>query len=164
MTAVSPPFEPASPRGAIKGADAGGQRLRQRAQPQRHIVGQLVDLRPRQHLEVDVDIFGETAPEVRRLLEAEIAPVVDRRQTFVGVLWVVQAVVATTAGHQRRDHHLRSDVDRLAHEVLGQILALLDDNAADLMTKRERPRQWLWPVTLQNVLVSSANAARADFD
>src|ERR1700754_4418155 len=43
--------------GAFEGADAGGQRLRQRTEPQRHVIGQLVDLGARQHVEVDIDIF-----------------------------------------------------------------------------------------------------------
>ena len=59
---------------AVERPDAGGQRLRQRAEPQRHVVGKLVDLGARQHVEVDVDVFREASPQMRRLVEAEIGP------------------------------------------------------------------------------------------
>ena len=89
------PGESARARGAVEGADAGGQRLRQRAEPQRHVVGQFVDLGARQHLEIDIDIFGPAAPQMRRLVEAEIAAVIDRRQALVGALRIMDAVIAT---------------------------------------------------------------------
>ena len=64
------PREGADPLRAAEGADARGERLRERAEPQRHVVRQLVHLGPRQVLEVDVDHLGKAAPEMRRLLEA----------------------------------------------------------------------------------------------
>ncbi|MGY4461704.1 hypothetical protein ACVWYI_005664 [Bradyrhizobium sp. LB13.1] len=76
----------------------------------------------------------------------------------------MDAVIAAAAGHQRRDHHFRSHLERLAHEVLGEFVAAFDDHAADFMTERERPRQRLRPMSLQNVQVRAADAARADLD
>src|SRR3712207_491073 len=101
---------------------------------------------------------------MRRLVEAEIAPVVDRREALVGALRIVDAVVAGAAGHQRRDHDARADLERLAHEVLGQLAPLLDDDAADLVPEREGPRQGLRPMALQDVQVGAADAAGADLD
>jgi hypothetical protein len=66
------------------------------------------------------------------------------------------------AWHQRRDHHLRADAQRFSHEVLGEFCSGLDDDAAELMTQRERPRQRLWPVAFENVQVGAAYSARAD--
>jgi hypothetical protein len=143
------PLEAAGAGRAVEGADAGGQRLGERAEAQGHVVVELVDLGAGQHVEVDVDVFGPAAPQVRRLVEAEIAPVVDGRQALVGVLGIVDAVVAVAAGHERRDHDLRADGDRLAHEVLGEALALLDDDAADLVAEGEGPRQGLRPMALR---------------
>ena len=111
------PLEAAGLDRAVEGADAAGQRLGQRAQQQAHVVGQLVDLGAGQIAEVDIDVFGPAAPQVRRLVEAEIAPVVDRGQALVGLLGIVLAPVAEAAGHQRRQHQLGADADRLAHEV-----------------------------------------------
>ena len=101
---------------------------------------------------------------MRRFLEAEIAPVVDGREALVGVLRIVDAVVAGAARHQRRDHHLRADLQRLAHEVFGELRARLDDHAAELMAERERPRQGLGPMAFQDVLIGAAHAAGADLD
>ena len=101
---------------------------------------------------------------MRRLVEAEIAAVIDRRQALVRALGIMDAVIALTARHQRRDHHLRSDRQRLAHEIFGELRAALDDDAAKFVAQRKRPRQWLWPVALQNVQISAADAARADLD
>jgi hypothetical protein len=158
------PFEAARADRAVEGADAGGERFRERAKAKRHVVRQLVDLRARQHVEIDIDVFGKAAPQMRRLGKAEIAPVIDRRQALVGVLGVVDAVIAASARHQRRDHDLRADGDRLSHEVLAELVTLLDDDAADLVAERERPRQRLRPVAFQDVLVGTADATRADLD
>ncbi len=158
------PGESAGAGGAIEGADAGGQRLRQRAEPQRHVVGQLVDLGARQHVEIDIDIFGPAAPQMRRLVEAEIAAVIDRRQALVGALRIVDAVIAMAARHQRRDHHLRSHCERLAHEIFREFRADLDQHAADLVAERERPRQWLRPMAFQDMQIGAADAAGADLD
>ena len=103
------PLEAARLDRAVERADARGERLAQRAEAQAHVVGKLVDLRAGQHVEIDVDVLGPAAPQMRRLVEAEIAPVIDRRQALVGVLRIVDAVVAGAARHQRRDHHLRAD-------------------------------------------------------
>jgi hypothetical protein len=62
--------------------------------PQTHVVGQPVELGARQLVEVDVDVFGPPAPQVRRLVEAEIAPVVHRGEALVGVLRIMDAEVA----------------------------------------------------------------------
>ena len=51
----------------------------------------------RQHVEVDIDIFGKAAPQMRRLVEAEIAPVINRRETFVRALRIMNAVIAVAA-------------------------------------------------------------------
>ena len=158
------PAETTGAGGAVEGADAGRQRLRERAEPQRHVVGQLVDLGARQHVEIDIDIFGPAAPHMRRLVEAEIAAVIDRRQALVGGLRIMDAVVAVAAGHQRRDHHLRADLQRLAHEVLGEFVAAFDDDSAELVAERERPGQRLRPVTFQDMQISAADAAGADLD
>ena len=158
------PGKSAGAGGAVEGADAGGQRLRQRAQSQRHVVGQFVDLGARQHVEIDIDIFRPAAPQMRRLVEAEIAAVIHRRQALVGALGIMDAVIAMPARHQRRDHHLRSDGERLAHEILGKFRADLDQHAADLMPERERPRQLLRPVAFEDMQIGAAHAAGADFD
>ena len=158
------PSEAAGAGRPVEGADAGGERLGERAEPKRHVVRQLVDLGAGQHVEIDIDVLRPAAPQVRRLVEAEIAPVVDRGQALVGVLWVVDAIVAAPARHQRRDHDLRADGDRLAHEILDERVALLDDDAADLVAERERPGQRLRPVTFQDVLIGAADAAGADLD
>ena len=158
------PGEAARSRGAVEGADAGGQRLRQRTEPQRHVVGQFVDLGARQHLQIDIDIFGPPAPQMRRLVEAEIAAVVDRRQALVGALRIMHAVIALAARHQRRDHHLRSNRERLAHEVFGKFRSDLDQHAADFMAERERPRQLLRPVPFQDMQIGAADPTGADLD
>src|SRR5437763_1454530 len=99
---------------------------------------------------------------MRRLIEAEIAAVIDRRQAFVGALRVVNAIIAMTAWHQRRDHHLRSYLERLAHEIFVEFRSNLNQHAADLVTERERPWQRLRPVAFQDVQIGTANAAGAD--
>src|SRR5215211_2656885 len=66
------PFEAAGADRAVKGADAGGKRLGERAEAQGHIVRQLVNFRAGQHVEIDIDVFGEAAPQMRRLRKAEI--------------------------------------------------------------------------------------------
>jgi hypothetical protein len=77
---------------------------------------------------------------VRRLVEAEIAPVINRGQALVGALGIMDAVVALPAGHQRRDHHLRADAEFPAHEIFGELRSLFDDDAAELVAEGERPR------------------------
>src|SRR5262245_28609877 len=101
---------------------------------------------------------------MRRLVEAEIAAVIDRRQALVGALRIVDAVKAVTAGHQGRDHHLRSDLERLRHEVFGELAAAFDDDAAELMAQRERPRQGFRPMAFEDVQIRAAYAAGADLD
>jgi hypothetical protein len=124
-----------------EGADARSQRLRQSTEPQRHIVGELVDLGARQHVEIDIDIFGPAAPQMRRLIEAEVATVIHRRQALIGAFGIVNAVIALTARHQRWNHHLRSHAKRLAHEIFLEFRTDLDQHAADFMAERERPWQ-----------------------
>ena len=99
-----------------------------------------------------------------RLLEPEITSVIDGGQTLVGALRVVNAVIALAARHQWRDHHLRSHLQRLAHEVFCKFRADLDQHPANLVTEREWPRQWFRPVALQNVQIGAANTAGADLD
>src|SRR4051812_48544292 len=48
---------------AVERADARCERLGERAEPQVHVVGQLVNLGARQHVEIDVDVFGPAAPQ-----------------------------------------------------------------------------------------------------
>ena len=158
------PGKSARAGGAVEGANAGGQRLRQRAEPQRHVVGQLVDLGARQFLEIDIDIFGPAAPQMRRLVKAEIAAVIDRRQALVGALGIMDAVIALAARHQRRDHDLGSHRERLAHEVFLEFRADLDQHAADLVTERKRPRQRLRPVPFEDMQIGAADAAGANLD
>ena len=158
------PLEAAGLGGAVEGADAARQRLRQRAQQQPHVVGQLVDLGAGQLAQVDIDVLGPAAPQVRRLVEAQIAAVVDGGEALVGRLGVVLAPVAEAARHQRRQHHLGADLERLAHEVGCQLRADLDDDAGQLMPQRERPRQRLGPMPPKDVLVRAAHPAGADLD
>src|SRR5258705_3352509 len=101
---------------------------------------------------------------MRRLVEAEIAAVIDRRQALVGVFRIMNAVIAMAARHQRRDHHLRSHAERFAHEVFLEFRADLDQHAADAVAERERPRQLLRRVALQDMQIGAANAAGADFN
>src|ERR1700730_11203480 len=100
---------------------------------------------------------------MRRLVEAEIAAVIDRGQALVCALRIVDAVIAMAAGHQRRDHHLRPYRERLAHEVFVEFRADLHQYAADLMSERERPRQCFGPMTLEDVQIGAADAAGPDF-
>ena len=158
------PLEAAGLHGAIEGTDAARQRLRQRAQQQPHVVGQLVDLGAGQLAQVDIDVLGPAAPQVRRLVEAQIAAVVDGGEALVGRLGIVLAPVAEAARHQRRQHHLGADLQRLAHEVGVELRADLDDDAGQLVPQRERPRQRLGPMPLEDVLVGAAHAAGADLD
>src|SRR5215203_5068231 len=65
------PSEAAGAGRPVEGADAGGERLGERAEPKRHVVRQLVDLGAGQHVEVDIDVLRPAAPQVRRLVEAE---------------------------------------------------------------------------------------------
>src|SRR5262245_7272749 len=101
---------------------------------------------------------------MRRLVEAEIAPVVDGSQALVGALRVMDAVIAPSARHQRRDHYFRADFQRLAHEVFGELRSRFDDDPAELVTEREGPRQWLRPVAFQNMQVGAAHAASANLN
>src|SRR5205085_4136455 len=123
-----------------------------------------VDLGARQHVEIDIDIFRPAAPQMRCLVEAEVAAVIDRRQALVGALRIMDAVIAAAARHQWRDHHFRSHCKWLAHEIFGELGADLDQHAADLVTERERPRQWLRPMSFQNMQIGAANPAGADLD
>src|SRR4029453_11955699 len=101
---------------------------------------------------------------MRRLVEAEIAPVKNRGQAFVGLLRIMDAVIAAPARHQRRDHHLRADAKRFAHEIFGKFAARLDDDAAQFVAERERPRERLGPVALEDVKVGAAHPAGADLN
>src|SRR5258706_178897 len=100
---------------------------------------------------------------MRRLVEAETAAVIDRRQALVGAFRIMNAVITMAARHQRRDHHLRSHAEWFAHEVFFEFRADLDEHAADFVAERERPRQLLRPVALQDMQIGAANAAGADF-
>ena len=153
------PAEAACLHRPVERADARGQRLGERAEQQAHIVGQLVDLGAGQLAEIDIDIFGPAAPEMRRLVEAEIAAVIDRRQAFIRGLGIMQAPVAMAAGHQWRQHQFRADADRLAHEVGLQLVADLDHDARQFVSEGERPRQRLRPMAFQDMLVGAADAA-----
>ena len=70
---------------AVEGAETRGERLGERAEAQRHVVRQLVDLGAGQVLEVDVDVLGKAAPEMRRLFKAQIAAIIDRSEAFVAL-------------------------------------------------------------------------------
>jgi hypothetical protein len=67
------------------------------------------------------------------------------------------------ARHQRRNHHLRSHAERLAHEVFFEFRADLDQHAADLVAERERPGQLFRPVAFEDMQIGAADAAGADF-
>jgi hypothetical protein len=99
---------------------------------------------------------------VRRLIEAEIATVINGRQAFVGVGREVLAHIAKSARHERRDHDLRADRERIAHVVLGEVGTDLLDHARDLVAEGERPGQGLRPVTGEDVQVGPADAACGD--
>src|SRR5262245_61988361 len=101
---------------------------------------------------------------MRRLVEAEIAPVIDRGQALVGLLRIMDAVIAMPARHQRRDHHLRADAKRLAHEVFAEFATRFDNDAAQLMAEGEWPRQRLRPMAFEDVKVGAAHPAGADLD
>src|SRR6185437_5807266 len=102
--------------------------------------------------------------DAARLVEAEIAAVIDRRQALVRALRIVNAVVAMAARHQRRDHHLRAHLERLAHEVFVELAAAFDNDAAELVPESERPWQRLRPMSLEDVKIRAADAAGADLD
>src|SRR5215470_15026423 len=72
-----PPAETAGPDRAIERPDARCQRFAKCAEPKRHVIGERVDLGAGQHVEIDIYVFGPTAPEMWRLLETEIAPVIN---------------------------------------------------------------------------------------
>src|SRR5215475_1277456 len=99
-----------------------------------------------------------------RLVETQIAAVVDRGQAFVGILGIVGAVVTMAAWHQRWDHHFRTHRQRFVHEVFGELSAGLNENPANFMPERERPRKFLWPVAFKNMQISAANSAGDNFD
>src|SRR5215472_13884442 len=101
---------------------------------------------------------------MRRLVETEIAAVINRRQTLIGALRIMDAVVAAAARHQGRYHHLRAYGERLAHEVFGELGSAFDDDAAQFVTERERPGQRLRPMALEDMQVGAADAAGADLD
>src|SRR5262245_42432190 len=101
---------------------------------------------------------------MRRLVEAEIAPVINRGQALVGLLRIMDAVIALPARHQRRDHHLRADAERLAHEIFGELISLFDDDAPELVAEGERPRQRLRPVAFEDMKVGAAHPAGADLN
>src|SRR5580704_16638473 len=101
---------------------------------------------------------------MRRFIESEVAAVIDRGEALIGTLGIMDAVIATAAGHKRRDHHFRSDRERLAHEILFEPAAQFHDDAAELMTERERPWQLLGPMTFEDVQIGSADAAGADLN
>src|SRR5258708_15099170 len=100
---------------------------------------------------------------MRRLVEAEIAAVIHRRQALVGAFRIMNAVIAMAAWHQGWDHHLRSHAEFLAHEVFAEFGADLDQHAADLVPQREWPGQRLRPVALEDMQIGAAHAAGADF-
>src|SRR5690348_2537886 len=101
---------------------------------------------------------------MRRLVEAEIAAVIDRREAFIRALRIMDAIIAMAARHQRRNHHARSDLQRLAHKVFFKLGAGFDDDAAEFVAERERPWQRFGPVTFKDVQVGAAHAAGADLD
>jgi len=107
-----------------------------------------VDFRAGQHLEIDIDVFRPSAPQMRRLVEPEAAAVIHRGKALVGTLRIVDAVIAASARHQRRNHHLRSHRQRFLHEIHFELVADFDEYAAELMAEGERPGKLLRPVTL----------------
>src|SRR5262249_57536738 len=92
---------------------------------------------------------------MRRLIEAEIASVINRSKAFVGVLGIMDTVIALPAGHQRRDHHFRPDAQRLAHEILRKVFSRFDDDASELMAKGEGPRQRLRLMTFWKIDIAA---------
>src|SRR5262249_48390859 len=101
---------------------------------------------------------------MRRLVEAEVASVINWSKAFVGVLGIMDTVIAMPAGHQRRDHHFRSDAQRLAHEILRKVFSRFDDDASELMAKGEGPRQRLRPMTFKNMEIGTAYPAGANLN
>ena len=94
---------------------------------------------------------------MRRLVEPEVAAVIHRGQTLVSGLGIVDAVIAASARHQWRNHHLRSHRQRLLHKIRLELVADFDEHSAELMTESERPGKLLRPVTLEDVQIGAAN-------
>src|SRR5581483_9702480 len=109
-------------------------------------------------------VFGPAAPQMRRLVEAEIAAVINRGEAFVGRLGIVDAVIAMATWHQRRDHDFRAHFQRLFHEIFVEIGADLDQLPAKLVTEREWPWQRFWPMPFENVQVRATDPAGANLD
>jgi len=101
---------------------------------------------------------------MRLPIEAEITAIVNRVQALVRGLGVVHAIVAAPAGHERWQHDLRAHLERLTHEVLGQIVADLAYDPCQLVAERKRPREWPGPVALEDVMVGAADPAGRDAD
>src|SRR5690349_18382954 len=99
-----------------------------------------------------------------RLIEAEIPAVINGSQTLVGAFRIMDAVVATSARHERRNHYPGSDLERLAHEVFVELGAQLDEDATNLVSERERPGKLFWPVTFEDMQIGATNSAGSDFD
>src|ERR1700730_2802515 len=59
------------------------------------------NFRSRQHTGIDIDIFGEAAPKMRHFFKSEVAAVIDRRLTAVGMLGKMSATIAFAARHER---------------------------------------------------------------
>src|ERR1700736_2360234 len=62
---------------------------------------------------------------MRRLVEPKVAPIIDGGETLVGALGIMHAVITLPAGHQRRDHDLGADCQRLAHEIFRKVRSRL---------------------------------------
>src|SRR5215212_7905792 len=101
---------------------------------------------------------------MRLPIEAEITAIVNRVQALVRGLGVVHAIVAAPAGHERWQHDLRAHLERLTHEVLGQIVADLTYDPCQLVAERKRPGEWPGPVALEDVKVGAADPAGRDAD
>ena len=120
------------PGSSIQRSNTRGKRLGEGAEHKAHVIGQAVDLRGREHVEIDVHHLRPAAPQVRRFFKSQVAAVVGRIEALVGVCRVVHAVVALAARHQRRQHHLAAHTQRPPHEIRVQGRTFFHDHTASL--------------------------------
>lgn len=107
--------------------------LRQGAKTERHVVGQFVDLRSRQHVETDAYIQPRPPQRCGKACRSqEAAAVIDRRQALVGVFGVAGWAVAAEACIGRNGRIITPDLFRaVGREIPGEFRTAFDNNAAE---------------------------------
>ena len=84
------------------------------------------NFRSRQHTGIDIDIFGEAAPKMRHFFKSEVAAVIDRRLTAVGMLGKMSATIAFAAvSIRRRPHGGHSDRSQRLSNVGSSLYILM---------------------------------------